>query len=245
MPVLYISSSIDFAVAADITPALKESVTEVTDDGWKSLINPRTGKETGQQWADICFVPNAAATSKNGPLYRFIVIREKIAHQLNIPGAENVQYDLPFPTMEMGSGDEKRYYKLTGLVTNMDIEGDKVIWWLRKRCGKSEEVHSILKNDLAGGHMPSGLFGANAAWWVISILSYNLHVLFKTHALGSNLVAKRLKAIRFHVINRPARVIKKARQVVVRVTSHSFMSQIHDIREILADFHPLRGHTMT
>jgi len=29
--------------------------------------------------------------------------------------------------------------------------GDQVIWWLRERCGKSEEVHSVTKNDLAGG----------------------------------------------------------------------------------------------
>jgi hypothetical protein len=34
----------------------------------------------------------------------------------------------------------------------------------RERCGKSEEAHSVLKEDLAGGQMPSNLFGANAAW---------------------------------------------------------------------------------
>jgi len=30
-----------------------------------------------------------------------------------------------------------------------------VIWWHRERCGKSEEVHSVLKEDLAGGQMLS------------------------------------------------------------------------------------------
>ena len=34
----------------------------------------------------------------------------------------------------------------------------------RQRCGKGEQVHSVLKSDLAAGRLPSGLFGANAAW---------------------------------------------------------------------------------
>jgi len=50
-----------------------------------------------------------------------------------------------------------------------------VIWWLRERCGKSDEVHSVMKSDLAGGQLPSGLFGANAAWWALMILAHNLN----------------------------------------------------------------------
>ena len=32
-------------------------------------------------------------------------------------------------------------------------------------CGKSEEAHSVMKEDLAGRKLPSGKFGVNAAWW--------------------------------------------------------------------------------
>jgi len=230
---------IDFAVSVDITSAFKAAVIEVQPKQWHTLINPKTGKATKQQWAEVCFVPNALATTKKGPEYRFIAIREKLEQQLSIPETEMVQYQLPFPTLEMGAGQEKRPYKLTALVTNLDRPGDDIIWWLRKRCGKSEEVHSILKGDLAGGHMPSGDFGANAAWWGIAIVSYNLHVLFKTYGLGGSFVTKRLKAVRFHLINRPARVVKKARQVLVKVTSLSLMEQILSIRELLLAFHPL------
>ena len=34
-------------------------------------------------------------------------------------------------------------------------------------------MHGVLKDDLAGGRLPSGLFGANAAWWAIAVLSFN------------------------------------------------------------------------
>jgi len=39
-------------------------------------------------------------------------------------------------------------------VTNRDLEGNELINWLHKRCGKSEEAHSIMKEDLAGGKLP-------------------------------------------------------------------------------------------
>ena len=88
-------------------------------------------------------------------------------------------------------------------MTNRQGPGDGVIWWLRERCGKSEEAHSALKSDLAGGQMPSGLFGANAAWWALSILAFNLNAAMKRLALGEGWASKRMKALRFHLIELP------------------------------------------
>ena len=77
--------------------------------------------------------------------------------------------------------------------------------WLRERCGKSEEVHSAmilrqtLRTDLAGGQMPSGLFGTNAAWWALTILAFNLNAAMKCLVLGERWATKRMKALRFHL----------------------------------------------
>ena len=65
--------------------------------------------------------------------------------------------ELPFPAMELSN---RGWYKVFGVVTNRSIAADELIWWSRQRCGKGEEVHSVLKSDLAGGRLPSGLFGA-------------------------------------------------------------------------------------
>jgi len=108
-------------------------------------------------------------------------------------------------------------YKVTGVVTNRDFPGEEVIRWYRERCGKSEEAHSIMKEDLAGGKLPSGLFGANAAWWQIMILAFNLNVAMKRLVLGGSWVKRRMKAIRFWLINVPGRVFKHARSLVVRL----------------------------
>ncbi|OGQ89679.1 MAG: hypothetical protein A2289_09590 [Deltaproteobacteria bacterium RIFOXYA12_FULL_58_15] len=53
------------------------------------------------------------------------------------------------------------------------MAGDDLIRWHRLRCGKSEEIHAVMKDDLAGGRLPSGKFGANAAWWDIMVMPLN------------------------------------------------------------------------
>ena len=51
---------------------------------------------------------------------------------------------------------------------------------------KGEEVHSVVKEDLAGGRLPSGKFGANAAWWAMVVLAFNLNSALKQLALGKS-----------------------------------------------------------
>ena len=55
--------------------------------------------------------------------------------------------------------------KANGLKTMHAREG---VAAARDRCGHGEEVHAVLKSDLAAGMMPSGRFGANAAWLWLS-----------------------------------------------------------------------------
>jgi Transposase DDE domain group 1 len=121
---------------------------------------------------------------------------------------------LPFPTQQFGT---KGTYKLFGVVTNKTEAGDRVIWWLRARCGKSEQVHSELKTDLAGRQLPSAVFGANAAWWALAILAHNLNAAMKQLVLGKDWMSKRMKALRFHLLALPGRVISHARRLIIRL----------------------------
>ena len=106
-----------------------------------------------------------------------------------------------------------------GVVTHReeeDIAGEELIRWHRLRCGKSEEIHAVMKDDLAGGRLPSGKLGAHAAWWGIMVLALNLHSAFKPLALGGDWVHRRMKAVRFGLLHVAARVVVRARQLFVR-----------------------------
>jgi hypothetical protein len=203
---------IEFAIGVDVTEAFRGAALEVEEEEWEPL-KRQVGaewKDTGQEWAEVCFVPNWVGHTKRGPDYRYIAIREPLK-QLEFSGMER---QLPFPTMEFG---EKGRYKISGIVANRTIPGDELVWWYRGRCGKGEETHSVMKEDLGGGKLPSGKFGENAAWWAIMILAFNLNSAMKRLVLGGQWVTKRLKAIRFALINVAGRVIERSRQLIVRL----------------------------
>jgi hypothetical protein len=202
---------IDFAIGADVTEAFRAAVLATAETEWKPLIRMVDDKpqQTDQEWAEVCFVPNWAGHSRKRADYRFLAIREPL-RQLALGDAAQ----LPFPTQEFG---RKGTYKLFGMVTNRKDAGDKVIWWLRERCGKSEEVHSVMKSDLAGGQLPSAQFGANAAWWALMILAHNLNTAMKRLVLGEDWATKRMKAVRFRLIGLPGRVVSHARKLIIRL----------------------------
>ncbi len=212
---------IEFAVGVDVTREFKKAVAEVEEAEWKPLRKEIRGeiRETGAEWAEVCFVPNAVARSKKGPVYRYLAIRE-VLEQPELPGMEG-HVELPFPVMSM----ERKHYKIFGVVTNRELEGNELIHWLHKRCGKSEEAHSVMKEDLAGGKLPSSDFGENAAWWWIMILAFNLHSAMKQLVLQGSWVGQRMKAIRFSLIGLPGRVMNHARGLIVRlVKNHSSLA---------------------
>jgi hypothetical protein len=160
---------IEFSIGADVTKEFRKAV----EDAEECQPVMKEGKPTGKEWAEVCFIPNEIAFTKNAPVYRYITTSE-LMRQQELPGMEG-QVALPFPTMTV----EKKRYKIFGIVTNRDKDGSELVTWLHDSCGKSEEAYSIMKEDLAGGKLPSADFGENTAWWSIMVLAFNLNAAMK------------------------------------------------------------------
>ena len=227
---------IEFAIGCDVTSEFRKAVGEVEESEWKPIYKVVRGKKesTGVEWAEVCFVPNAIGHSKKGPEYRYLAKREVMVDQQMLPGMEQ-QLSLPFPTMV----SKGKRYKVFGIVTNMDWEGEALIHWHHQRCGKSEEAHLVMKEDLAGGKLPSGDFGENAAWWWMMILALNLNAMMKKLVLGKAWEPKRMKAIRFWLINLPGRVVKRSRSLIIRLTgNHPSLELLIEVRRKIAMLKP-------
>jgi len=223
-----------FTISADVTPTLRDEIGKVTD--WTSEYVVRHGKQaaTGREFAELMYVPNAQAmlTDIFEP-FRYIVVRERLGDQLRLLDIDSTSQQtdrltgLPFPTMTM----ENVAYKIGAIVTNRRTEGAvELIHWHYGRCGKSEEAHSIMKEDFSGGQMPSSKFGANAAWWALMILSMNFESMLKRLVLGDAYVSRRMKAIRHALINTAGRIVHHSRQYCLRV-SHDFHNWLASLRE--------------
>jgi len=125
-----------------------------------------------------------------------------------------------------------RICKTFGIVTNIGdgadgaifgygkgdpMDGEKIIRWQRKRSGKAEEIHHILKDELGGGHVPSKRFGANAAWWTIAVLALNLHNLMKRRLLPEEYGKSRPKTIRFLLYTMAGKIVTHGRRTVLKI----------------------------
>jgi hypothetical protein len=66
---------------------------------------------------------------------------------------------------------------------------------------------------------PCGRFGANAAWYRLSLLTYNVLSALKSLALPSALSAARPKRLRFALFTLAGRLVTHAGQLVLRVTA--------------------------
>jgi hypothetical protein len=229
---------IEFAVGADVTAEFKKAVmTEVSEKDWQPLYEEYEGKKirTNQEWAEVCFIPDAIGHHKGDPRYRYLAIREAMG-SVELPGMP--QPELPFPTVRI----DLQQYKLFGLVTNMAWEGERLIHWHRERCGKSEEAHSVMKRDFAGGKLPSGDFGENAAWWWIMILAMNLNTIMKRLALGGSWVSRRMKAIRFSFITIPGRIVERSREMIIRLAKgHPALALYLEARRRIMGMIPVPG----
>lgn len=224
---------IEFAIGADVTESFRQAVRDVEENQWFPVLRTDLdGRqyETGQQWAEVCYVPKWVGHSKKNPHYRFVATRDPLRHQLPLPGHEETAND--GESAETSSGEP---YKIRGIVTNRTIDGNELVQWYRQRCGKSEEVHAVMKEDLAGGKLPSGDFGANAAWWGMMLLALNLNAAMKRLALPQSWARKRLKAIRFGFINLAGQVRERSRQIEILLSPRQpALSLLRQVRERIA-----------
>jgi hypothetical protein len=207
---------IEFSVSNDMTEEFRAAVVKIAEEDWHPLYRMERGRQvaTGQEWAEVEYVPNKIAFTGKVKPYRYMAIRELVKQNV-LPGMDDseVQISLPFATVVC----QGKTYRVKGIVTNREIAGEELIKWHYARCGKSEEAHAVMKSDLSGGTFPSGKFGANAAWWGMMVLAYNLHAAMRLLALPEGMKNKRLKGIRFALIDVPGRVVNHSRQLFVKL----------------------------
>ena len=111
--------------------------------------------------------------------------------------------------------------KYLAVVTNRAGAAAELIRWHWQKAGTIELVHDVTKNELGAAVPPCGRFGANAAWYRLSLLTYNVLSAMKSLALPAHLSAARPKRLRFALFSLAGRLITHAGQFVLRISAEA------------------------
>jgi hypothetical protein len=107
--------------------------------------------------------------------------------------------------------------KYLAVCTNRKGPAEELVKWHWEKAGTVEHVHDVMKNELGAGTLPCGRFGANAAWFRLVVLTYNLLSALKSIALPADLHDARPKKLRFQIFTLPAIVSQHARALWARL----------------------------
>ena len=194
---------VGFAVSADMTKALARAIADLPEAAWQSY-RPRNDRHPDgeeREWAEVVFVPDWARNhQKHGQAFRYLAIRVR--------------------SRQAELFEETPAWRHFAVVTNQAGDGEALLRWQRGKQGTVEHGHGVVKNDLGGGVLPCGRFGANAAWWRINLLVHNLLAFLQAGALPPALATARPKTLRFRLFNVAGRVVRHARHWVLKLSAH-------------------------
>jgi hypothetical protein len=180
--------AIGFCVSASMSQELQKAVKRVADSKWKTFGHDPDG--TLRQWAEVPFVPGEKREQKDSQPLRYVGLR--------LLKPQGILFN---------DGTDRHHH---AVLTNLDGEGGRLLHWHREKAGTVEHVHDEVKNGLAGGHVPSQLMGANAAWFKWNLITYNLISAIKGLCLDPEERTARLKKFRLLVIHLAGRLNRNA-----------------------------------
>ena len=185
---------IGFTIGADMTKELHAVCAAVAAAHWQ-LFEDRPDETV--HCTDVEFTPGD--WKKDAQPLRYIALRlRKKQGQLFASGADT---------------------KYLALVSNRwELAPAALLRWHWQKAGTIELVHDITKNELGAAVPPCGRFGANAAWYRLSLLTYNVLSALKSLALPPALSTARPKRLRFTVFTLAGRLVSHAGQLRLRVS---------------------------
>jgi hypothetical protein len=194
---------IGYAISADLSRELAAAIRALPETAWQP---EREDGAALRHWAEVPYVPSDGVAAKDRPAPpRYLTIRiTKKQGELFADGSR-----------------VKHFAIVTNLPDPPDGSGLDLIRWQRAKAGTVEHSHHVLTNELAAEALPSQRFGANAAWFRLNVMPYNLLSAFKRIALPAELHDARPKRLRFVLLNGIGKVVRHARETVLRLVGEA------------------------
>lgn len=181
-----------FSITADQDVAVAKQIEKITE--WHPFYD-RDGFKTEQEWGETVHTMN-----KTKEAFRLIVLRTEKA------------CETPNQTRLF------KEYRYHAIATNNKAPAQEAIHWHNGR-GQSENYNKEIKLGFGLEHLPCGDFGANALYFRIGILAYNLIVAMKNLALGDAWKTTTIKTLRWVLLNTAGKLVQHGRRWILRLAN--------------------------
>lgn len=223
-------NNIGFVIRAKMCKTLKDIILD-KDNEWQPLLDKQGNDVEGQTTFKMQHFMDVKGNK--GKTFDLIVQRTQIKGQ----GEMDLDMDID-NTNDTDQSFAIGTYVYRMIATNLEgLNNSEIVHFYNQRAKDSENRIKELKDDFGAKQMPCGDFAANALYFDICSLSYNLFALMR-QLLPLEFVNKRAKYVRHRLYSIAAKVIQHGRQITIKCQAqyHGLLDQV--LREIKA-FKPL------
>jgi hypothetical protein len=193
---------IQYAIRAKTSATMRAQIEAASDSDWQLLVDKKGKAVKGQDTyrTSICIGDYKKAFT--------LVVQRKA-----IQGQASLELEVESSADEICAGG----YVYRAIATNRDgLNDSEVVHWYNQRAEDSENRIKELKLDFGGDTLPCSDFNANALYFLISALSYNLFALMR-QLLPEELAHHRAMTLRWRLYAMAAKVVRTGRQLFVKL----------------------------
>lgn len=126
------------------------------------------------------------------------------------------------PTQGDLFGDEDPRLRYCVIASNREESAEETVAWYNRRGEASENRIKELKIGFGMERMPCGQFGANAVFFGLGVLAYNLFVMFKQDVLPADWRRHQVQTLRWRLYQTAGKVVRHAGSVILKVRRWMF-----------------------
>jgi len=181
---------VDWAICAGKDIAVKAAIRAIPESNWERFVS-KNGDKTDREVASTVH-----STSKGRSAFTLTIIRWKDEQGDLFDGA----------------------YSYHVIATNMDKTAQDVVLAYNGRSNIENNIKEI-KHGFGLNYLPSGDFKANAVWFGIGMMAYNLFVAQKILTMPESWRPMTIKSLRWQFINVAGKVVEHGRQVWLKIAA--------------------------
>ena len=189
-------NGVSFAIAAGRDESVMSAIFRIAEEEWKPFRN-KEGIQTERQIAETVHSMEGTGNAFRLVVQRWIVYK---SNQLTLSGSEDIRYA----------------YHI--IATNREESAEEVVYWYNQR-GNCENWIKEEKLGFGTEYLPCSRLGANAMFFRIGLLAYNLSVIMKLLVFPKEYRHRQIRTIRWRVYQWAGYLTRHAGKVVLRLSA--------------------------